>query len=209
MRVGYVRVSTVEQSEERQIIELRDKAGVEKFFVDKVSAKSAMRPKFDEMMNFLREGDELIVSEFSRLARSTIDLLNIVESLTKKDVKVRSLKEQLDSSTPQGKFMLTIFGAIAEFERELLLQRQREGIKLAQAAGKYKGRNAKKCPKDFDFYKQGYYERTYTVTAIAKHYKVSRPTVYKWLRGATCSTVKSCCSLKTEGTDNPKSVMKD
>ena len=109
MLVGYVRVSTVEQSEERQIIELREKAGVEKFFVDKVSAKSAQRPKFDEMMNFLREGDELIVSEFSRLARSTTDLLNIVESLTKKDVKVRSLKEQLDSSTPQGKFMLTIF----------------------------------------------------------------------------------------------------
>ena len=182
MLVGYVRVSTVEQSEERQIIELREKAGVEKFFVDKVSAKSAQRPKFDEMINFLREGDELIVSEFSRLARSTIDLLNIVETLTKKDVKVRSLKEQLDTSTPQGRFMLTIFGAIAEFERELLLQRQREGIKLAQAAGKYKGRNAKKCPKDFDFYRQGYYERSYTVTAIAKHYKVSRPTVYKWLK---------------------------
>jgi len=138
MRVGYVRVSTIEQNEERQIVELK-KNGVEKFFVDKVSARSAQRPKFDEMMNFLREGDELIVSEFSRLARSTTDLLNIVETLTKKDVKVRSLKEQLDSSTPQGKFMLTIFGAIAEFERELLLQRQREGIQLAKAAGKYKG----------------------------------------------------------------------
>ena len=74
-------------------------------------------------MNFLREGDELIVSKFSRLARSTVDLLNIVETLTKKDVKVRSLKEQLDSSTHQGRFMLTIFGAITEFERELLLQR--------------------------------------------------------------------------------------
>ena len=198
MLVGYVRVSTVEQSEERQIIELRKKAGVEKFFVDKVSAKSAQRPKFDEMMNFLREGDELIVSEFSRLARSTTDLLNIVETLTKKDVKVRSLKEQLDTSTPQGKFMLTIFGAIAEFERELLLQRQREGIKLAKAAGKYKGRNAKKCR----FYEQGYYDRVYTVTYIAKHYKVSRPTVYKWIRGATCSTVKSCCSLKKKKRGN-------
>ena len=134
------------------------------------------------MMNFLREGDELIVSEFSRLARSTTDLLNIVDSLTKKDVKVRSLKEQLDTSTPQGRFMLTIFGAIAEFERELILQRQREGIQLAKAAGKYKGRNSKKRPKDFDFYKQGYYARQYTVTEIAKHYKVSRPTIYKWLR---------------------------
>lgn len=182
MRVGYVRVSTIEQNEERQIVELREKAGVEKFFVDKVSAKSAKRPKFDEMMNFLREGDELIVSDFSRLARSTTDLLNIVETLTQKDVKVRSLKEQLDSSTPQGKFMLTIFGAIAEFERELILQRQREGIQLAKAAGKYKGRNSKKRPKDFDFYKQAYYERTMTVTKIAKHYHVSRPTIYKWLR---------------------------
>ena len=181
MKVGYVRVSTIEQNEERQIVQLQN-VGVTKFFVDKVSAKSAKRPKFDEMMNFLREGDELIVSEFSRLARSTTDLLQIVETLTEKDVKVRSLKEQLDSSTPQGKFMLTIFGAIAEFERELILQRQREGIQLAKAAGKYKGRNAKKCPKDFDFYKQAYYERTMTVTKIAKHYKVSRPTVYKWLR---------------------------
>ena len=128
MRVGYVRVSSVEQNEERQIFELQQKADVEKFFVDKLSSKSAKRPKFDEMMNFLRDGDELIVSEFSRLARSTTDLLNIVDSLTKKDVKVRSLKEQLDSSTPQGRFMLTILGAIAEFERELILQRQREGI---------------------------------------------------------------------------------
>ena len=112
MRVDYVRVSSVEQNEERQIIELKQKADVEKFFVDKVSSKLAKRPKFDEMMNFLREGDELIVSEFSRLARSTTDLLNIVDSLTKKDVKVFSLKEQLDTSTPQGRFMLTIFGAI-------------------------------------------------------------------------------------------------
>lgn len=182
MLVGYVRVSTIEQSEERQIVELREKAGVEKFFVDKISSKSAKRPKFEEMMNFLREGDELIVSEFSRLARSTTDLLNIVETLTAKDVKVRSLKEQLDTSTPQGKFMLTIFGAIAEFERELILQRQREGIQLAKAAGKYKGRHEKKRPKDFDYYKQAYYERTTTATEIAKHYKVSRPTVYKWLR---------------------------
>ena len=182
MLVGYVRVSTIEQSEERQIVELREKAGVEKFFVDKISAKSAKRPKFDEMINFLREGDELIVSEFSRLARSTVDLLKIVETLTERNVKVRSLKEQIDFSTPQGRFMLTVFGAIAEFERELILQRQREGIQLARAAGKYKGRNEKKRPKDFDYYKQCYFERTMTATKIAKHYKVSRPTVYKWLK---------------------------
>ena len=135
------------------------------------------------MMNFFREGDELIVTEFSRLARSTRDLLDIVETLTKQDVKVRSLKEQVDFSTPQGRFMLTIFGAIAEFERELILQRQREGFQLAKAAGKYKGRHEKKHPKDFHYYKQAYYERTVMVTEIAEHYKVSRPTVYKWISG--------------------------
>ena len=124
----------------------------------------------------------MIVTEFSRLARSTVALLNIVETLTKQDVKVWSLKEQVDFSTPQGKFMLTIFGAIAEFERELILQRQREGIQLAKAACKYKGRHEKKRPKDFDYYKQAYFERTMSVTEIAKHYKVSRPTVYKWIR---------------------------
>lgn len=181
MKVGYVRVSTIEQNEERQVVELQ-KNDVEKFFVDKISAKSINRPKLEEMMNFLREGDELIISEFSRLARSTVDLLNIIKTLTEKNIKVRSLKEQVDFSTPQGKFMLTIFGAIAEFERELILQRQREGIQIAKAAGKYKGRTEKKCPKDFDFYKQAYYERTMTATKIAKHYKVSRPTVYKWLK---------------------------
>ena len=78
--------------------------------------------------------------------------------------------------------MLTIFGTIAEFERELILQCQREGIQIAKAAVKYKGCNAKKRPKDFDFYKQGYYARQYTVTESAKHYKVSRFTVYRWLR---------------------------
>jgi DNA invertase Pin-like site-specific DNA recombinase len=85
------------------------------------------------MMRFLREGDVLVVSEFSRLARSTADLLRIVESLNQKGVEVKSLKRQLDTSTPQGKFMLTIFGAIAEFERDLMLQCQREGIRIAQA----------------------------------------------------------------------------
>jgi DNA invertase Pin-like site-specific DNA recombinase len=87
------------------------------------------------MMRFLREGDVLVVSEFSRLARSTADLLRIVESLNQKGVEVKSLKGQLDTSTPQGKFMLTIFGAIAEFERDLMLQCQREGIRIAQATG--------------------------------------------------------------------------
>ena len=151
MRVGYVRVSSVEQNEERQIVELKQKADVEKFFVDKLSSKSAKRPKFDEMMNFLREGDELIVSEFSRLARSTTDLLNIVDSLTKKDVKVLSLKEQLDTSTPQGRFMLTIFGAIAEFERNLFYNVSAKVFKLPKPPVNIKDVMLRNAPKILTF----------------------------------------------------------
>ena len=190
MIVGYVRVSTTEQSEERQILGLQ-KFGVERFFIDKASAKiSSLRPQLEEMIRFLREGDTLIVSEFSRLARSTSDLLRIVESLNQKGVKVQSVKEQLDTSTPQGKFILTIFGAIAEFERDLMIQRQQEGIRIAKAAGRYKGRPGKKRPKDFDKYKQLYYERKITVVDIARHYKTSRTTVYKWIKQQESPTVK-------------------
>ena len=181
MIVGYVRVSSFEQNEDRQINELKN-FGVEKFFSEKISARAKFRPQFEEMMRFLREGDILVVSEFSRLARSTADLLKIVESLNQKGVEVKSLKEQLDTSTPQGKFMLTIFGAIAEFERDLLLQRQREGIRIAQAAGKYKGRHEKKPPEDFDDYKKLWHEHNIKVSEIARRFKVCRSTVYKWLR---------------------------
>ena len=138
-KIGYVRVSTTEQNEERQIISLKEQ-GVEKMFIDKLSGKDTKRPELQKMLEYIREGDTLIVSEYSRLARSTQDLLNLVKQLTDKGVQVISLKENLDTSTPQGKLMLTVFAALAEFERELTLQRQREGITLAKEQGKYKGR---------------------------------------------------------------------
>lgn len=138
-KIGYVRVSTTEQNEERQIISLKEQ-GVEKMFIDKLSGKDTKRPELQKMLEYIREGDTLIVSEYSRLARSTQDLLNLVKQLTDKGVQVISLKENLDTSTAQGKLMLTVFAALAEFERELTLQRQREGITLAKEQGKYKGR---------------------------------------------------------------------
>lgn len=138
-KIGYVRVSTTEQNEERQIISLKEQ-GVEKMFIDKLSGKDTKRPALQKMLEYVREGDTLIVSEYSRLARSTQDLLNLVKLLTDKGVQVISLKENFDTSTPQGKLMLTVFAALAEFERELTLQRQREGITLAKEQGKYKGR---------------------------------------------------------------------
>ena len=147
MKIGYVRVSTLEQNEERQKIELKEKVGVEKIFTDKLSGKDTNRPGLQTMLDFVREGDTLYVSEFSRLARSTKDLLDIVTKLKEKKVELISLKENFDTNTPAGELAMTLFAAIATFERKIMLERQREGIALAKAKGKYKGRNQKQKPK--------------------------------------------------------------
>ena len=139
MKVGYVRVSTEEQNTARQDV-LMEQLGVEKVFVDKASGKSKDRPGLTEMMAFVREGDTVIVESISRFARSTKDLLNLVEQLTAKKVEFVSQKETIDTSTPQGRFMLTVFAAMAQLEREQTRQRQAEGIAIAKEQGKYRGR---------------------------------------------------------------------
>lgn len=139
MKVGYVRVSTTEQNTARQE-SLMESLGVEKIYIEKISGKSKDRPKLQEMMAFVREGDTVIVESISRFARNVRDLLDLVEQLKEKKVDFVSKKENIDTTTPAGKLMLTVFGALAEFERESLLQRQREGIEIAKAEGKYKGR---------------------------------------------------------------------
>ena len=139
MKVFYARCSTVEQNEARQIQTAKE-IGADKLFLDKASGKNTDRPQLKSMMEFVREGDTLYCSDFSRLARNTRDLLSIVEQLQEKHVQFISMKEAVDTGTPQGRFMLTVFGAMAELERETILQRQKEGIAVAKAAGKYKGR---------------------------------------------------------------------
>lgn len=139
MKIGYVRVSTQEQNEARQIEMMKDQK-VDKTFIDKQSGKNTDRPAFKEMMEFIRSGDVVIVESYSRLARSTKDLLSIVDEFDKKEVKFISLKESVDTTTPQGKLIFSIFASLAEFERAQMLQRQAEGIAIAKAAGKYKGR---------------------------------------------------------------------
>ena len=127
MNIGYVRVSTVDQNEARQIEGLQ-KYGIEKWFTEKVSGKNTNRPQLQAMLEFAREGDTVYVHDFSRLARSTKDLLDIVDTLTEKKIHLVSNKEAIDTSTPQGKLMLTMIAAIYEFERTNMLERQREGI---------------------------------------------------------------------------------
>ena len=148
MKIGYVRVSTEEQNTARQEIMLRE-LGVDELFVDRASGKNADRPELDRMMNFVRRGDTVIVESISRFARNTRDLLDLVEQLTAKQVEFVSRKEAIDTTTPTGKFMLTVFAAVAELEREYILQRQREGIAIAKQQGKYRGRPPKVYP-DFE-----------------------------------------------------------
>lgn len=134
-----MRCSTIEQNEARQL-KMMEEQKAEKLFIDKASGKNTDRRAFKEMMAFVRAGDMVIVESISRIARNTRDLLSIVSELTEKQVEFISLKENIDTTTPQGRFMLTVFGALAELERENILERQREGIAIAKDAGKYKGR---------------------------------------------------------------------
>ena len=159
MNVAYVRVSTVEQNEARQI-EGMSKYNIEKWFTEKVSAKDTNRPQLKAMLDYVREGDTIYIHDFSRLARSTKDLLEIVEELNRKNVNLVSNKENIDSSTASGKLMLTMIGAIAEFERQKLLERQNEGIEIAKREGKFKGGQVKKVDDDtFNKYYEMYKNR--------------------------------------------------
>lgn len=139
MKIGYIRVSTQEQNTIRQEV-MMEQLGVEELYIDKASGKNTDRPQLKKMMEYVRRGDTVIVESISRFARNTRDLLELIEQLTAKGVEFISKKEAIDTSTPTGKFMLTVFGAVAELEREYILQRQREGIEIAKQQGKYKGR---------------------------------------------------------------------
>ena len=139
MNIGYIRVSTQEQNTIRQE-ELMRSLGVDDVYVDRISGKDTNRPELNKMLQFVRKGDTVVVESISRFARNTKDLLTLVEQLTEKGVEFVSKKESIDTTTPSGKFMLTIFGAVAELEREYILQRQKEGIAIAKANGIYRGR---------------------------------------------------------------------
>lgn len=140
MKVGYIRVSTEEQNTARQEVLMRE-LGVEEIFTEKVSGKSQRgREELEKMLQYVRKGDVVVVESISRIARNTKDLLDIVERLKDKGVSFESRKEQIDTDTPAGQFMLTVFGAMAQLEREYILDRQRGGIEIARQNGKYKGR---------------------------------------------------------------------
>lgn len=143
MKFLYVRVSTKEQNTDRQEI-LKDTYKVDKVYIDKSSGKNTNRPAFQEMLSQLRENDTVIVESYSRASRSTKDLLELVELLNNKKVNFISIKENLDTSTPAGRLMLTMFAGLYQFERECMLERQKEGIEIARQKGAYKNVGRKK-----------------------------------------------------------------
>lgn len=180
MRYTYIRTSTVDQNEARQV-EAMKKYDIppENYYIEKVSAKDTNRPKLQELLGKLQKGDILYIHDFSRLSRSTADLLKLVETFQKKGITLVSNKENLDTSTPTGKLMLTMIGAINEFERTNMLERQREGVKIARANGVYD-----KFDIDMDRVaemKKEIEAGNLTVTAAAKELGISRLSMYRRL----------------------------
>ena len=177
LKIGYIRVSTVEQNIARQEVIMK-KLDVEKIFIDKISGKNMERPMLKEMMDFVRSGDIVVVESISRFARNTRDLLELVDQLVAKGVQFVSMKEKIDTSTPSGKFMLTVFGAVAQLERDYILQRQKEGIAIARANGKYQGR--KKIQNDrFDEIYEKWKNNEITATQAMKLLNYSKTTFYR------------------------------
>ena len=181
MKIGYVRVSTVEQNTARQEVLMKE-LEVDEIYIDKMSGKSTDRPELKKMMQFVRQGDTVIVESISRFARNTKDLLELVEQLTAKGVEFVSKKESIDTTTPSGKFMLTIFGAVAELEREYILQRQKEGIAIAKQRGKYKGRKPLANPPEFDDVVAQWQAGRITATEAMKRLRMSSSTFYRRLQ---------------------------
>ena len=173
--IAYVRVSTTDQNEARQN-EAPNKYNIDKWYVEKITGKDTNRPKLIEMLDFIREDDTVYVEEFSRLGRSTQDLLDIVQHIENKGAKFISIKENFDTKTPAGRLQMTMMAAIAEFERSMILERQREGIAIAKKEGKYKGRKKIKRT-DIDIHYDRYMSRKASKTQIANELGISRNTL--------------------------------
>jgi DNA invertase Pin-like site-specific DNA recombinase len=181
-RIGYQRVSTVDQNTDRQL----DGVAIDKLFTDKASGKDTNRPELARALDYVRDGDTLVVHSMDRLARNLEDLRRLVRELTGKGIRVEFVKESLTfagDDSPMNTLLLSMLGAVAEFERSMILERQREGIALAKAAGKYKGRKASLTVAQVSELRTRLAGRE-SVTALAKEFGISRASVYNYQRRA-------------------------
>lgn len=178
--IGYVRVSTFEQNEQRQLESVK----ADKVFTDKASGKDTCRPQLQALLDYVRDGDTVVVHSLDRLARNLDDLRRLVQSLNAKEVKVQFLKENLiftGEDSPMSNLLLSVMGAFAEFERTLIRERQLEGISLAKKRGVYKGRQ-RSLSKDQVEDLKSRIAAGEKKTHLAKEFGVSRETVYQYLR---------------------------
>lgn len=175
LNIAYIRVSTEEQNEARQR-EALEQHNIDKFFIEKASGKNTKRPELQKMLDWAREGDTIFIHDLSRIARSTKDLLELLDTLDAKKVALVSDKENIDTTTATGKLIVTVIGAINEFERANLLERQREGIAIAKREGKYKGRKNIVIT-DIGQYYERYMNREASKAELARELGVSRPTL--------------------------------
>ena len=211
-KIGYVRCSSADQNPARQEDILKN-SGCERVFSDMLSGKDTNRPGLQAMMDYIREGDVLYVESISRLARSTRDLLQILDQLQAKGVQFVSQKESIDTSTPQGKFMLTVFAALSELERDQIRQRQAEGIAIARAQGKYQGRQ----PIQYDHYLFEQLYRQWKAGDITQKYMMkklhmSQPTLYRRIKeyeGRKKSGLKTVRMKDANGTEYDQLAMGD
>lgn len=181
MNLGYARVSTKEQNLESQLDSLKI-FGCEKIWKEKISGKKKDRPELEDLIEYAREGDVIVVHSISRLARSVRNLLVLVDRLTEKKIGLKSLTEEwLDTTTPQGKLLLTIFGGLAEFERELISERTKDGLESARARGRLGGR-PKVDKEKIDRALMLYDMKTIGIEDICNMTGISRSTLYKYLK---------------------------
>jgi len=181
MKIGYARVSTQDQNLERQLDAL-NAAGCERIFNEKMTGTKSDRPELRTMLLTLREGDTLVVESFSRLSRSTKDLLAMVDKLSAMGVHLVSLKENLDTTTATGKLMLTMLSALSQFERDLIAERTIDGLKAARARGRHGGRPTVGTDKDKKQALAMYHANIMSCREIAKRFSVSLSTLNRWIR---------------------------
>ena len=181
-KIGYIRVSTFEQNTDRQLEGIK----LDKVFTDKASGKDTKRPELEALMQFVREGDTVIVHSMDRLARNLDDLRQIVQKLTGRGIKIQFVKESLSftgEDSPMATLMLSVMGAFAEFERALIRERQREGVALAKERGAYRGRKRSLSETEIDELRRRI-DAGEKKTSVARDYGISRETLYKYLRAA-------------------------
>jgi len=182
MIIGYARVSTREQNLDRQTDQLQN-AGCERIFQEKITGTKKERPQLDKLLDQLRPNDLIVITELYRLGRSTKDLFALVETIHQKGANLKSLSEQwLDTTTPHGKLLFTIFAGVSQFERDLISERTKEGLASARARGR-KGGRPPKPQKAIELAIKMYEDKKYSVSEIAKAADIGKSSLYRYLNG--------------------------